>query len=241
MLRSPNKDKKEMSEVKPKIEESWGNELEDEFNSSYFQDLKEFLVQEREKYKVYPPGSLIFNAFNHTPFNDVKVVLIGQDPYHGHGQAHGLCFSVSHGIKPPPSLVNIFKEINADLGVPIPSHGNLEKWADQGVLLLNATLTVRANQAGSHQKKGWEDFTNAVIKRLSEKREGLIFILWGRYAQAKEEIIDTEKHHILKAAHPSPFSAYNGFFGCKHFSKTNEILKSKGLPVINWKLDDGLF
>jgi uracil-DNA glycosylase len=230
-----------MTDIKPQIDESWKKELEAEFNASYFHELKEFLVKERENFKIYPPGSLIFNAFNHTPFNDVRVVLIGQDPYHGYGQAHGLCFSVSDGVKPPPSLVNIFKELNSDLGIPVSSHGNLEKWADQGVLLLNATLTVRANQAGSHQKKGWETFTDAVIKRLSEKRVGLIFILWGRYAQAKEEIIDTQKHYILKAAHPSPFSAYNGFFGCKHFSKSNEILKRHGLPEIDWKLNDGLF
>ncbi len=230
-----------MTDIKPQIDESWKKELEAEFNASYFHELKEFLVKERENFKIYPPGSLIFNAFNHTPFNDVRVVLIGQDPYHGYGQAHGLCFSVSDGVKPPPSLVNIFKELNSDLGIPVSSHGNLEKWADQGVLLLNATLTVRANQAGSHQKKGWETFTDAVIKRLSEKRVGLIFILWGRYAQAKEEIIDTKKHYILKAAHPSPFSAYNGFFGCKHFSKSNEILKRHGLPEIDWKLNDGLF
>lgn len=230
-----------MTDIKPQIEKSWKEELSDEFEASYFHELKEFLVEEREKYKIYPPGSLIFNAFNLTPFNDVRVVIIGQDPYHGHGQAHGLCFSVSHGVKPPPSLVNIFKEINNDLGFPVPSHGNLEKWANQGVLLLNATLTVRSNQAGSHQKKGWETFTDAVIKLLSEKRVGLIFILWGRYAQAKEEIIDTQKHYILKAAHPSPFSAHNGFFGCKHFSKTNDLLKRHGLQEIDWKLDDGLF
>lgn len=230
-----------MNDIKPQIENSWKEELNDEFEASYFYDLKEFLVEEREKYKIYPPGSLIFNAFNRTPFKDVRVVLIGQDPYHGHGQAHGLCFSVAHGIKPPPSLVNIFKEINNDLGFPVPPHGNLEKWADQGVLLLNATLTVRSNQAGSHQKKGWETFTDAAIKSLSEKRVGLIFILWGRYAQAKEELIDVQKHYILKAAHPSPFSAHNGFFGCKHFSKTNDILKRHGIPEIDWKLDDGLF
>lgn len=230
-----------MTGIKPQIDESWLKELDAEFNASYFHGLKEFLVKERENFKIYPPGSLIFNAFNRTPFKDVRVVLIGQDPYHGHGQAHGLCFSVANGIKPPPSLVNIFKELNSDLGIPVPSHGNLEKWANQGVLLLNATLTVRANQAGSHQKQGWETFTDAVIKRLSEKRVGLIFILWGRYAQAKEEIIDSQKHYILKAAHPSPFSAYNGFFGCKHFSKTNEILKRHGLPEIDWKLDDGMF
>lgn len=230
-----------MADVKPQIEQSWSEQLKDEFNSDYFIELKEFLVHEKEKNKVYPPGSQIFNAFNFTPFNDVKVVIIGQDPYHGKGQAHGLCFSVPYGIAPPPSLVNIFKEIKADLGFPIPSHGNLENWAKQGVLLLNATLTVRANQAGSHQGKGWEKFTNAVIKILSDKRVGLVFILWGKYAQAKEEIIDTNKHYILKAAHPSPFSALNGFFGCRHFSKTNDILKRHALQEIDWKLPDGLF
>jgi uracil-DNA glycosylase len=165
------------------------------------------------------------------------VVIIGQDPYHGKGQAHGLCFSVPFGIKPPPSLVNIFKEIHNDLGTPIPNHGNLDRWADQGILLLNATLTVRANQAGSHQGKGWEQFTDAVITRISELKEGVVFLLWGRYAQDKESLINKEKHHTLKAAHPSPFSAFNGFFGCKHFSKTNELLNQQGLPAINWDLN----
>jgi uracil-DNA glycosylase len=230
-----------MPQVKPQIESSWEEQLHDEFSASYFAELKEFLVAEKEKYAVYPPGSQIFNAFNFTPFDDVRVVIIGQDPYHGKGQAHGLCFSVPYGVAPPPSLVNIFKEINRDLGISIPSNGNLEHWARQGVLLLNATLTVRANQAGSHQGKGWETFTNAVIKRLSDKRAGLVFLLWGKYAQAKEEIIDTKKHYVLKAAHPSPFSAYNGFFGCKHFSKTNEILSRHAIPAIDWRLKGGLF
>lgn len=230
-----------MTQVNPQIESSWEEHLHDEFAAQYFALLKEFLVEEKEKYAVYPPGSQIFNAFNYTPFNDVRVVIIGQDPYHGKGQAHGLCFSVPYGIAPPPSLVNIFKEINKDLGLPVPSHGNLEHWAKQGVLLLNATLTVRANQAGSHQGKGWETFTDAVIKKLSDKRVGLVFILWGKYAQAKIEIIDTNKHYILKAAHPSPFSAYNGFFGCRHFSKTNEILRKHALPEIDWSLKGGLF
>ncbi len=231
-----------MSGINPHIEESWKKILEVEFQSDYFAELKEFLVAEREKHAVYPPGSQIFNAFKYTPFKDVQVVIIGQDPYHGNGQAHGLCFSVPYGIKPPPSLVNIFKELNADLGIPVPNHGNLEKWAKQGVMLLNATLTVRANQAGSHQGKGWEQFTDAVIKKLSEERVGLVYILWGKFAQAKESLIDTGKHYVLKAAHPSPFSAYNGFFGCKHFSKTNELLKRHGLPEIDWKLEpEGLF
>jgi len=225
-----------MTQVNPQIEESWKTMLEDEFKAPYFAELKEFLVNEKQKYTVYPPGKFIFNAFNQTPFEKVKVVILGQDPYHGAGQAHGLCFSVPKGIKPPPSLVNIFKEINEDLGIPVPYHGNLEKWAKQGVMLLNATLTVRANLAGSHQNRGWETFTDAVIRQLSKKRVGLIFILWGKYAQAKESIIDTKKHYVLKAAHPSPFSAYNGFFGCKHFSKTNEILARHGIEPIDWSL-----
>ena len=223
-----------MTEVNPIIEESWKEILFKEFQSTYFADIKAFLVEEKKKNIVYPPGHQIFSAFNHTPFSSVKVVIIGQDPYHGKGQANGLCFSVSDGVTKPPSLVNIFKELNEDLGIKIPASGNLEKWADQGVLLLNATLTVRANQAGSHQNKGWENFTDAVIWALSDKREGLIFILWGAFAQAKQKLIDVSKHHILKAAHPSPFSAYNGFFGCKHFSKTNELLKEMGKDEINW-------
>lgn len=225
-----------MEKIEPKIEASWKEVLGDEFNQPYFHQLKDFLVSEREKHTIYPPGSLIFNAFEKTPFDKVKVVLLGQDPYHGPGQAHGLCFSVPAGIPQPPSLVNIFKEIASDLRIPVPTHGNLEKWAEQGVLLLNATLTVRANQAGSHQNKGWEQFTDKVIKILSEKKTGLIFLLWGRYAQAKEAIIDTSRHHILKAPHPSPLSAYAGFFGCKHFSKTNELLREQLLTEIDWKI-----
>ena len=220
--------------VSPAIDKSWKIALQKQFEAAYFSDLKQFLVEEKKKNVVYPPSPLIFSAFNHTPVDKVKVVIIGQDPYHGAGQANGLCFSVSPGIKPPPSLVNIFKEINSDMGLPIPQSGNLEHWADQGVLLLNATLTVRANAAGSHQNKGWEIFTDAVIKYLSEHKKGLVFLLWGRFAQAKEALIDTGKHHILKAAHPSPFSAYSGFFGCKHFSKTNELLRKEGLKEINW-------
>lgn len=223
-------------EVNPRIEESWKAILEGEFDKQYFKELKEFLVDEKSKYAVYPPGGLIFNAFRLTPFDRARVVLLGQDPYHGQGQAHGLCFSVPPGIAAPPSLVNIFKEIERDLGIPVPSHGNLERWARQGVLLLNATLTVRANQPGSHQRKGWENFTNAVIGKLSEKRVGLIFLLWGKFAQEKETLIDTNRHYILKAAHPSPYSAYNGFFGCRHFSKTNEILKKHGLEEIDWRV-----
>jgi uracil-DNA glycosylase len=220
--------------VTPLIEESWGRALHEDFNKSYFIQLKSFLVEERKHHVVYPPGKLIFSAFNHTPFNDVKVVILGQDPYHGQGQANGLCFSVSDGIKMPPSLVNIFKEIENDLGYPIPISGNLERWADQGVLLLNAMLTVRANEPGSHQGKGWETFTNSVIQHLSAQKKGVVFLLWGKYAQAKETLIDGTKHHILKAAHPSPFSAYNGFMGCKHFSKTNAILIQQGKQEIDW-------
>ena len=225
-----------MTKIDPQIHDSWKEKLSGDFDSEYFGNLKEFLVVEKQKYTIYPPGKNIFNAFNTTPFNDVKVVILGQDPYHGPGQAHGLCFSVQQGIKPPPSLVNMFKELREDVGFNIPNHGNLQKWANQGVLLLNATLTVRANQAGSHQGKGWETFTDNAIKALSDNREGLVFLLWGRYAQAKEKIIDTQKHHVLKAAHPSPLSAYNGFFGCKHFSKTNELLKQQGREEIDWQL-----
>jgi len=226
-----------IEKIKPIIEKSWVDILVNDFNSTYFEQLKAFLVEEKEKYTIFPHGSLIFSAFNHTPFDKVKVVIIGQDPYHNENQANGLCFSVSEGIKKPPSLVNIFKELNIDLGCKIPNNGNLEKWANQGVLLLNATLTVRAHQAGSHQNKGWETFTDAVIKNLSENKEGLVFILWGNYAQAKQKLINSSVHFILKAAHPSPFSAYNGFFGCKHFSKTNEILIKQGKQPIDWCLE----
>jgi uracil-DNA glycosylase len=223
-------------QVNPQIENSWKEELKEEFNASYFMGLKEFLLEEKAAFTVYPPGKLIFNAFQFAPFDKVRVVILGQDPYHGPGQAHGLCFSVPRGIPPPPSLVNIFKEIERDLGIPAPLHGNLTRWATQGVLLLNATLTVRANQPGSHQRKGWETFTDAVIRRLSERRVGLVFLLWGKFAQEKETLIDVNRHYILKAAHPSPFSAYNGFFGCRHFSKTNEILNKHGLEQIDWRV-----
>lgn len=225
-----------MAIINPKIEDSWNKILKDEFNSQYFIELKEFLVEEKKKYNIYPQGRLIFNAFNRTPFEKVKVVLLGQDPYHGKGQAHGLCFSVPSGMSQPPSLVNIFKELKNDLNVSFPTQGNLEKWAGQGVFLLNATLTVRASQPGSHQNKGWETFTDSVIKKISEKRAGIIFLLWGKYAQAKESLIDTNKHYILKAAHPSPYSADYGFFGCKHFSKTNNILSRHGLSIIDWSV-----
>ena len=225
-----------MSSVNPSIHESWKEILINEFNAPYFSELKKFLIEEKSKYVIYPPGPVIFSAFNRTPFDKVKVVIIGQDPYHGRGQANGLCFSVSNGIPQPPSLVNIFKEIQNDLGLPFPKTGNLEPWADQGVMLLNATLTVRESQAGSHQKRGWETFTDAAIKQLSDHKTGLVFLLWGKYAQAKEVLIDGAKHHVLKAAHPSPFSVHNGFFGCKHFSKTNELLKQEGLKEINWRI-----
>lgn len=222
--------------IRPVIEESWRDTLQAEFSAPYFMELKNFLRQEKQLHTVYPPGSKIFAAFDHTPFHNVKVVILGQDPYHGVGQAHGLCFSVNHGVQKPPSLVNIFKELKEDLGIPIASHGNLESWAKQGVLLLNATLTVRAHQAGSHQNKGWERFTDAAIKALSEQRKGIVFLLWGSYAQAKAEIIDSTKHHILKAPHPSPLSASRGFFGCRHFSVTNRILMNNGEQAIDWSL-----
>ncbi len=225
-----------MPPIDPKIEESWKKVLWDEFQSPYFSELKAFLQQERSKYRIYPPGPLIFNAFNQTPFGNVKVVILGQDPYHGPGQAHGLCFSVPHGIPQPPSLQNIFKEIRQDLGLPLPAHGNLENWARQGVLLLNATLTVRAAQAGSHQKRGWEHFTNRVIECISAQRKHVVFLLWGRYAQAKESLIDQSKHLVLKSAHPSPLSVHYGFSGCRHFSKTNAYLVEKGIKTIDWQL-----
>ncbi len=225
-----------MQKVEPIIEEGWKSVLMDQFQSPYFRTLKEFLVEEKKKYTLYPPGDLIFNAFQRTPFDRVKVVILGQDPYHGKGQAHGLCFSVPHGIPKPPSLVNIFKELSSDLHTPVPEHGNLENWADQGVLLINATLTVRDSQAGSHQKHGWETFTNRVIEVISQEKDGVVFLLWGRFAQAKESLIDGNKHHVLKSAHPSPLSAYNGFFGCRHFSLTNEYLEKHGKTGIDWTL-----
>ena len=225
-----------MEKINPVIQETWMQILDSEFNKPYFSSLKQFLVEEKKHHRVFPPGPFIFNAFNHTPFPDVKVVLIGQDPYHGYGQAHGLCFSVSDGVPKPPSLVNIFKELQSDLGIPAPVSGDLTKWTLQGVLLLNATLTVRENQAGSHQGKGWETFTDAAIKALSSQREGLIFLLWGNFAISKRDLIDPSKHFILTAPHPSPLSASRGFFGCRHFSKTNELLKQMGKEPIDWSL-----
>ncbi len=216
------------------IEPSWQQQLQPEFDKPYFERLVNFVKQEYAHYTVYPPGRLIFNAFNQCPFDRVKVVLIGQDPYHEPGQAHGLCFSVNDGVPFPPSLGNIFKEIHDDIGTPIPATGNLTRWAQQGVLLLNATLTVREHQAGSHQRQGWEEFTDAVIRILSAHREHLVFILWGSYAQSKSALIDGTKHCILRSAHPSPLSAYRGFFGNHHFSLANSYLRSKGISEIQW-------
>lgn len=217
-----------------KIADSWKSRLSDEFAKPYFIQLTDFVRSEYRSASVYPPGREIFNAFNACTFDDVKVVIIGQDPYHGQGQANGLCFSVRDGVRMPPSLINIFKEIHQDLGKPIPATGNLERWAHQGVLLLNATLTVRAASPGSHQNKGWETFTDVVIKKISDEKEHVVFLLWGAYAQKKGEVIDRNKHLVLMSAHPSPFSADRGFFGCRHFSKANDYLRSKGLQEIEW-------
>jgi uracil-DNA glycosylase len=219
------------------IEESWKEVLKDEFEKIYFQHIVTFLKAEKASGKIiYPRGSLIFNSFKQTPFSKIKVVIIGQDPYHNAGQAHGLSFSVPDGIPKPPSLLNIFKELKNDLGIEISENGNLEKWASQGVLLLNASLTVRQNEPGSHAQIGWLQFTDEVIKKISSQKEGIIFLLWGKFAQEKQSLIDETKHFVLKAAHPSPFSASNGFFGCKHFSKTNEILMKQQKNPIDWKI-----
>lgn len=216
------------------IEESWKKHLAPEFEKDYFVQLTDFVRNEYAHTTVYPPGRLIFNAFNLCPFDRVKVVIIGQDPYHGPGQAHGLCFSVNDGIAFPPSLQNIFKEIQADLGKPIPTSGNLTRWAEQGVLMLNATLTVRAHAAGSHQRRGWEEFTDAAIRALNNEREHLVFILWGAYAQKKGAFIDRSRHLVLTSAHPSPLSAHNGFFGNHHFRLTNDYLRAHGQTPIDW-------
>jgi len=217
------------------IQQSWKPYLQAEFDKPYFKDLSNFVKKEYTQYRCYPPGSQIFNAFQHCHFVDIKVVIIGQDPYHGIGQAHGLCFSVNDGIAHPPSLINIFKEIENDLGIPYPISGNLNRWADQGVLLLNATLTVRAHKAGSHQKKGWETFTDEVIKIISETKNNVIFLLWGGYAKQKTKLIDTKKHQLLTSGHPSPLSANKGhWFGNKHFSKTNFLLEQAGQSPIDW-------
>jgi uracil-DNA glycosylase len=219
------------------MEPSWKAHLLPEFSKPYMQKLREFLQAERAAKKViYPRGAEYFAALNACPFDRVKVVILGQDPYHGLNQAHGLCFSVRPGIALPPSLINIFQELKNDLGVPPPRHGNLQYWADQGVLLLNATLTVEAGKAGSHQKRGWEEFTDAVIEHLNREREGLVFVLWGSYAQKKGAFIDSGKHLVLKGPHPSPLSAHRGFFGCKHFSKINAYLEARGQAPIDWRL-----
>lgn len=217
-----------------KIESGWKVQLENEFEKPYFERVTSFVRQEYATTTVYPPAKLIFNAFNLCPFDKVHVVIIGQDPYHEPGQAHGLCFSVNDGVPFPPSLQNIFKEIHDDIGTPMPTSGNLTRWAEQGVLLLNATLTVRAHQAGSHQNKGWEEFTDAVIRQLNDHKEHLVFILWGSYAQRKGSIIDRSKHLVLTSAHPSPLSAYRGFFGNHHFSQANAYLQKNGIPPIQW-------
>ncbi|MCL2027917.1 MAG: uracil-DNA glycosylase [Bacteroidales bacterium] len=217
-----------------KIEPSWLSVLASEFEQNYMTSLRNFLQHEQRQFTTYPPNTQIFNAFNLTPFHDVKVVILGQDPYHGVGQAHGLSFSVPDGVDLPPSLRNIFQEISDDLGVSLPRSGNLERWAKQGVFLLNTTLTVRAHNPLSHQNQGWEQFTDAVIRKLSDQREHLVFMLWGSHAQSKEKWIDTSKHLILKTVHPSPLSSYRGFFGSKHFSKCNEYLQKNGTPPIIW-------
>ncbi|MFT6827893.1 MAG: uracil-DNA glycosylase [Roseivirga sp.] len=216
------------------IAESWKNELSNEFEQEYFCKLTAFVRNEYQTQTVYPAGNNIFRAFDRCSFDNVKVVILGQDPYHGPNQANGLCFSVKEGIPFPPSLVNIFKEIKDDIGKEIPPHGSLDRWADQGVLLLNATLTVRAHEAGSHQNKGWETFTDAVIQQLATKRKGIVYMLWGSYAQKKADFVSSDDNLILKAPHPSPLSSYRGFFGCKHFSKANEYLEGKGLSKIKW-------
>lgn len=227
-----------LEHMEVKMEASWKEVLKNEFTKPYFQQIVTFLKTEKAAGKIiYPPGSLLFNAFNQTPFHKLKVVILGQDPYHGEGQAHGLSFSVQNGIKLPPSLANIYKEIQNDIGIAMPVHfGNLTRWAEQGVLLLNTALTVRANEPNSHAKFGWSDFTDAVIQKISDEKKGIIFLLWGKFAQEKQNLIDETKHVVLKAAHPSPLSAHTGFWGCKHFSKTNELLTKQGLSPIDWKL-----
>ena len=217
-----------------KIEQSWKALLQEEFDKPYFVELTDFVRTEYKSYRIYPPGSQIFNAFNLCPFDKVKVVIIGQDPYHGPGQAHGLCFSVNDGVPFPPSLRNIFKEVNDDIGSPIPQSGNLTRWATQGVLLLNATLTVREHSAGSHQRRGWETFTDAVIRIISEQKSKVVFILWGAYAQSKVSLIDSSRHLVLRSVHPSPLSAHAGFFGNHHFSLANDYLVRNGLTSIDW-------
>jgi len=219
-----------------KLEPSWLAHLRTEFDQPYMVALRRFLVEEKSKHPVFPPGGEIFNAFTHTPFDQVRVVILGQDPYHGPGQAHGLCFSVRRGVPVPPSLRNIFKELHGALGVPLPGHGELTSWAEQGVLLLNTVLTVRAHQANSHRNQGWEQFTDRVITVLNERREGLIFVLWGSAAGKKANMIDGQRHRILRSPHPSPLSAHRGFFGCGHFQTINAHLESQGLSPVDWSL-----
>lgn len=219
------------------LEPSWKAELAGEFDKPYMQSLRQFLLQEKQQgQQVFPPGNQIFNALNTTPFDKVRVVILGQDPYHGPGQAHGLCFSVQQGVAVPPSLQNIYKELHADLGLPVPSHGNLMQWAEQGVLLLNAVLTVRAGQANSHQGKGWEHFTDRIVELLNERREHLVFMLWGSYAQRKGAMIDRKRHLVLSSPHPSPLSAHRGFLGNRHFSKANQYLQQQQLASIDWQI-----
>ncbi len=226
-----------MNLMEVKIEAGWKEILKNEFSRDYFQQIAAFLKTEKVQGKtIYPPGGLIFNAFDKTPFDKVKVVILGQDPYHGPGQAQGLCFSVPDGVPPPPSLVNIYKELHADIGLPIAKTGNLTKWAENGVFLLNAVLTVRANEPASHSKTGWMEFTDAVIRKISAEKTGVVFLLWGKFAQEKQVLIDETRHHVLKAAHPSPFSADKGFFGCRHFSKTNALLAKRGIDPIDWSV-----
>lgn len=220
--------------MKVKIEDSWSSVLSEEFNKPYFITLTDFVRSEYQSKTIYPEAKNLFNAFNHCPFEQVKVVILGQDPYHGPGQAHGLAFSVQKGVPFPPSLSNIFKELQRDLDIPFPPHGNLERWADQGVFLLNATLTVKAQQAGSHQNKGWEEFTDAVIRNLAAKRDNIVFMLWGAYARKKAAVIPDGNHLKLYAPHPSPLSAHRGFIGCGHFRQTNDYLKEKGIGAIDW-------
>ena len=222
----------------PQLEASWLDVLGDEFQKPYMLQLKQFLVGEKRQYKVYPPGKLMFNAMNTTPFDKVKVVILGQDPYHGAGQAHGLSFSVRRGVAPPPSLVNIYKELQTSLNIPIAKHGELTAWAEQGVLLLNTTLSVRAGTPKSHAGKGWETFTDRIIDELNQRREGIVFLLWGRHAQSKAERIDKNKHLVLESPHPSPFSAHYGFFGCGHFAAVNQHLESRGETPIDWRLPE---
>ena len=227
----------EVPPIDPKMEAGWKAAMAPEFSQPYFAELVAFLKKEKALGKtIYPPGGKMFAAFDHTPWEQVRVVILGQDPYHGPGQANGLCFSVAPGVRPPPSLKNMFKEMATDVGADIPEHGDLRSWATQGVLLINAILSVEAHQAASHRNQGWERFTDAVISTLSREKEGVVFLLWGGYAKKKAALIDAEKHHILMAAHPSPLSAHNGFFGCGHFSKTNVLLRDNGMPEIAWAL-----